>query len=85
MFSVDLFTNKIYEATSSKFADDTFVKDEAYNKRDHLLLEHKNFYQSVLEGKPAIIGLKDGMNAVHLVDATLKAMDTHAGVKINLG
>lgn len=84
MFSVDLFTNKIYEATSSKFSDDTFVKEEAYNKRDHLLLEHKNFYHSVLEGKPAIIGLKDGMNAVHLVDATLKAMDSHSGVKVQL-
>jgi len=84
MVSVDLFANKIYEATSSKFADDTFVKEEAYNKRDHLLLEHKNFYHSILEGKPAIIGLKDGMNAVHLVDATLKSMENRTSVKVNL-
>lgn len=84
MISVDLFANKIYEATSSKFADDTFVKEEAYNKRDHLLLEHKNFYHSILESKPAIIGLKDGMNAVHLVDATLKSMETRSSVKVNL-
>lgn len=85
MFTVDLFTNKIYEATNSKFADDTFVKEEAYNKRDHLLLEHKNFYHSILEGKPAIIGLKDGMNAVHLVDATLKAMDSMKSIPVQLG
>jgi predicted dehydrogenase len=85
MFTVDLFTNKIFEATSSKFPDDTFVKEEAYGKRDHLLLEHQNFYHSILEGKPAIIGLKDGMNAVHLVDSTLKAMETMKSVPVNLG
>lgn len=85
MFSVDLFTNKIYEATNTKFSDDTFVKEEAYSKRDHLFLEHKHFYQSVLEGKPAIINLKDGMNAVHLVDSTLKAMDTLKSVPVKLG
>jgi predicted dehydrogenase len=85
MVTVDLFTNKIYEATNSKFADDTFVKEEAYGKRDHLLLEHQNFYRSILEGKPAIIGLKDGMNAVHLVDSTLKAMETLSSVPVKLG
>ena len=85
MLTVDLFTNKIYDATNSKFSDDTFVKEDAYSKRDHLLLEHKNFYHSILEGKPAIIGLKDGMNAVHLVDSTLKAMETMKSVPVNLG
>jgi predicted dehydrogenase len=85
MFSVDLFTNKIYHATNSKFADDTFVKEEAYNKRDHLLLEHKHFYDAVLHAKPAIIGLKDGFNAVHLIDCTLKAMDTLSAVPVKLG
>jgi predicted dehydrogenase len=84
MFTVDLFTNKIHEATGSKFSDDTFVREEAYGKRDHLLLEHKHFYESILENKPAIIGLRDGMNAVHLVDCTLKSMDTHTAVAVKL-
>lgn len=85
MVMVDLFTNKILEATSSKFEDGTFVKEEAYQKRDHLLLEHGHFYDSILKGKPAIIGLKDGLNAVHLVDCTLKAMATLATVPVKLG
>lgn len=85
MFSVDLFTNKIYEATNTKFADETFVKEEAYNKRDHLLLEHKHFYNSIREGKPAVINLNDGMNAVHLVDSALKAMETMTSVPVKLG
>lgn len=83
-YTVDLFTNKIHHATNSKFSDDTFVKEEAYGKRDHLLLEHKHFYESVLQNKPAIIGLNDGMNAVHLVDSALKSMETNSKVKVNL-
>lgn len=85
MVTVDLFTNKIYEATASQFEDGTFVKEEAYAKRDHLLLEHKNFYHSILESRPAVIGLKDGMNAVHLVDCTLKAMESSSAVMVKLG
>lgn len=85
MLMVDLFSNKILEATADKFEDGSFVKEESYNKRDHLLLEHGHFYQSVLAAKPAIITLKDGMNAVHLVDCTLKSMQTHRPVKVNLG
>lgn len=82
MLTVDLFSNKIIEATSSKFEDDTFVKEQSYQKRDHLLLEHQNFYQSVLSNSPAIIGLKDGINAVNLVDATLKAIDSGGSIKV---
>lgn len=85
MLTIDLFTNKIYDATNTTFDDGSFVKEEVYNKRDHLLLEHGHFYKSVLESKPAIIGLKDGLNAVHLVDCTLKSMETHTPVKVNLG
>lgn len=85
MLTIDLFTNKIYDATNTTFDDGSFVKEEVYNKRDHLLLEHGHFYKSVLESKPAIIGLNDGLNAVHLVDCTLKSMETHTPVKVNLG
>ncbi len=85
MITVDLFTNKIYEATSSKFEDGTFVKEETYNKRDHLLLEHQSFYYSILHSHPAIVGLKDGLNAVHLIDCALKSMDTQTVVPVKLG
>jgi len=85
MITVDLFANKIYEATSSKFEDGTFVKEETYAKRDHLLLEHQNFYRSIQTSQPAIIGLKDGLNAVHMVDCTLKAMNLKTPVQVKLG
>ena len=81
---VDLFANKFSVAVSGKYDDGTFVKEEAYNKRDHLLLEHKHFYESVLSGKPAIVHLKDGLNAVHLVDCALKSMDSMKPVPVKL-
>jgi predicted dehydrogenase len=82
MITVDLFTNKISEATSSKYDDRSFVKEEGYNKRDHLLLEHKYFYQSILEGKAPFISIQDGFNAVHLVDCTLNSMEMQAPVAV---
>jgi predicted dehydrogenase len=82
--SVDLFANKFAIATSGKYEDGTFVKEESYAKRDHLLLEHKNFYESVLTGRPAIVNLKDGMNAVHLVDCTLKALEFSTPIPVKL-
>lgn len=80
---VDLFANKIAEATATKYDDGSFVKEEAYNKRDHLLLEHGHFYRSILEGKPSVVTLKDGLNAVHLVDCALKAARDKAPVKVH--
>lgn len=85
MITVDLFTNKILDAVSSQFEDGTFVKEEPYGKRDHLLLEHKHFYDSILTQRPAIITFNDGLNAVHLVDSALKSMETHQRVKVTLG
>ena len=82
MVSVDLFTNKIFEATHDNFADGSFVSESVYSKRDHLLLEHKHFYSSIAEGAKAVIGLKDGLNAVHLVDCTLKSIESNKKVMV---
>jgi len=82
---IDLFANKILEASPSQFDDGTFVKESSYPKRDHLLLEHGHFYESILSNKPAIINLQDGVRAVHLVDISLRALSIQAPVKVNLG
>ena len=82
MISVDLFANKIFVATNSQFEDGTFVKEDSYQKRDHLLLEHKHFYHSIREKTPPIVGLRDGLNAVHLVDCTLNSLETNKLVQV---
>ncbi|HXH75814.1 MAG TPA: Gfo/Idh/MocA family oxidoreductase [Bacteriovoracaceae bacterium] len=83
MIYVDLFANKIALASSWTFDDGTFVKEEAYPKRDHLLLEHASFYNSIIHGKRAVVNLEDGLNAVHLVDTCLRSMQDLRPVKVN--
>ena len=82
--TVDLFTNKIFKATSGQYDDGSFVKEMDYSKRDHLLLEHKYFYQSILENKPAIVDLKAGLNAVHVVDCALRSFNEGRTVEVSL-
>lgn len=82
MIFVDLFTNKIYEAPKGEVFPGVFVKEESYPKRDHLMLEHQHFYDSIQKGKPSVVGLKDGMAAVHLIDCALAAMESHKSVTV---
>jgi predicted dehydrogenase len=85
MLSVDLFSNKILRAPKGQWDDSTFVREENYAKRDHLFLEHQAFYHSIREQQAPIIGWKDGLNAVHLVDCALKSIEDHMPVVVNLG
>ena len=82
---IDLFANKIFEASPTQFDDGSFVKESTYQKRDHLFLEHSHFYDSILNNKPAIINFADGVRAVHLVDMSLRSLSSQSSVKVNLG
>ncbi len=82
MIYVDLFTNKFAISPSGQYAEGVFVKEDNYAKRDHLLVEHGHFYQSILNGKPVFVNLNDGLKAVHLVDTVLKALDTKKTVQV---
>lgn len=80
--TVDLFSNKILEAVNTQFSDGTFVKESSYNKRDHLLLEHKYFYNSILGNLPAVVSMNDGLNAVGLVDCSLKSLEDRSSIVV---
>lgn len=82
MIYVDLFTNKFSTAAATQYAEGVFVKEESYEKRDHLLVEQDHFYQSIINGTPVFVNLEDGVKAVHLVDSVLKALDTKKTVQI---
>lgn len=79
--TVDLMRNEILEA-SGKNEGPEFVKVEAYEKRDHLLLEHKHFYDSILNNKAPIISLEDGIVAVKLIDKVIESANTQKEVSI---
>ena len=85
MIYVDLFANKFALASSGQFSDGTFVHEQTYNKRDHLLIEHAAFYDSILNQKKSVVDLNEGLNAVHLVDCVLKSLEENKEIKVNFG
>lgn len=79
---VDLFANKIYEGSSSKFDDDTFVKESNYEKRDHLLIEQEQFYHSILNNSAPVVNYDDGAKAVFLVSKVMESLDKSERVSL---
>jgi len=78
---VDLMKNEITEARGS-FEGPEFTKTIVYEKRDHLMLEHEHFYDSILNNKPPIVSLEDGILAVRLIDKVLESADKHSEVTL---
>jgi hypothetical protein len=73
---VDLFTNTIHRGTNSQFEDGTFVKEETYEKRDHLFIEQENFYNSIINNTTPMVTYEDGVNAVYLVTKVNESLDS---------
>jgi predicted dehydrogenase len=71
---VDLMRNEIQEALGSS-AGPEFVSLDKYEKRDHLLLEHKHFYDSIIHHKKPIVSLEDGLLAVSLIDKVIESVE----------
>ena len=67
---VDLMNNR-FELRDNK---GEVVESSEYPKRDHLLEEHKHFYESILHNKKAVVDLDDGVNAVNLMHKVLKQL-----------
>lgn len=78
---VDLMRNEISEALGNE-AGPQFVRLDNYEKRDHLFLEHKSFYDSIINNKAPIVSLNDGIVAVRLIDHVLES--ARSGVEVML-
>jgi predicted dehydrogenase len=78
---VDLMRNEISEALGKEVGPQ-YVNTGTYEKRDHLLLEHKNFYNSIAHKKEPIISLEDGLTAVRLIDKVLESARTNKEVML---
>jgi len=78
---VDLMKNEIIEARGS-FDGPEFTKTIPYEKRDHLLIEHKHFYESILFKKAPIVSIEDGILAVKLIEKVLESADKHREVTL---
>ena len=78
---VDLMKNEIQEALGSSIGPE-YVSLDQYEKRDHLLLEHKHFYDSIHNHKKPIVSLDDGLLAVRLIDKVIESVESGREVMI---
>jgi predicted dehydrogenase len=79
---VDLFRNSYALATSSQYADGSFVKEQTYEKRDHLLIEHQSFYKAILGKSNPMVTFKDGQKAVYLIDRVIESLNTKKSIDL---
>jgi predicted dehydrogenase len=77
---IDLYTCKTYE-TMAVSEDDKYVRESFYSKRDHLMEEHKCFYNSITNKTPAIVNIDDGLNAVELIEKTLESIESNSTIE----
>ncbi|MDO9183573.1 MAG: Gfo/Idh/MocA family oxidoreductase [Bacteriovorax sp.] len=78
---VDLMRNEIQEALGAQPGPE-FVSLDKYEKRDHLLLEHKHFYESITHHLKPIVSLEDGLLAVRLIDKVIESVESGKEVLI---
>lgn len=55
----------------------------SYERRDHLLIEQKSFYKSILENHQVLVDIEDGLNAVEMIEDVLKSLETGESVVKN--
>lgn len=78
---VDLMRNEIQEALGLE-PGPVFVSLDKYEKRDHLMLEHQHFYESIIHQKKPIVSLEDGLLAVRLIDKVIESVESGREVLI---
>ncbi len=74
---VDLFENSYSIGSKGEAIDGEFVKKQSYEKRDHLLIEHQNFYQTILGKQDVMVSFDDGAKIVGLIDNVLESLETN--------
>jgi predicted dehydrogenase len=79
---VDLMNNEYSFATPDVFENGEYVQTSSYEKRDHLLMEQKEFYNSILENKEAMVDYYDGVRAVRLVQAVIESLESGDEIKL---
>jgi len=78
---IDLMRNEIQLALGT-VAGPEFVDVNIYEKRDHLMLEHGHFYDSIINHKKPIVSLEDGLLAVQLIDKVIESVESGVEVMI---
>ncbi|MFZ4714531.1 MAG: Gfo/Idh/MocA family protein [Bacteriovoracaceae bacterium] len=80
---LDLMTCEMFFAPKDKTSQGEYVEKIAYNKRDHLQLEHDAFYNAILGLGKIPVTAHDGVYAVQMIDAALQSMESGEKVMIS--
>ncbi|MBT4790952.1 MAG: Gfo/Idh/MocA family oxidoreductase [Halobacteriovoraceae bacterium] len=72
---VDLFANTVSYATNEQFDDGSYVQTQNYEKRDHLLLEQKSFFNAIQTSSKPMVDYTDGLNAVYFVSKVNESLE----------
>lgn len=66
---VNLANNKILSNTSESL-------NQEYSKRDHLLIEHEHFYDSILNDREIFVTFSDGEKTLTIIDSIMKSIES---------
>jgi predicted dehydrogenase len=75
-YYVDLMNQKYLFANNSDFGEGVFVKEETYQRRDHLLIEQENFYDSILNHKQPMVTYDDAKSVIYLMDKIGESLES---------
>jgi predicted dehydrogenase len=81
-FYVDLFKREWATAPSKEVSPGVYVATREYPARDHLMEEHKAFYQSILNNSPIVVDYTAGERAVYLIQKTIESLNTNKKVTL---
>lgn len=79
---VNLMNNEYSFAINDKFENGEFVETSSYEKRDHLLMEQREFYQAIIENREPMVDYYDGVRAVRLVQAVIESLESGDEIKL---
>ncbi len=55
--------------------------EHSYQRADHLLVEHQEFFNSITKSNPPVVGIKDATVVMKMIDLTLKSIKS--GVEVS--
>lgn len=79
---VDLMRNEIKKTLDKPDRNASYVSAQPYEKRDHLLIEHEKFFNSIKHNQSAFVTLEDGKKALFLVDQVISSLDSGKTVEL---
>ncbi len=75
---IDLLNHRIFYTVEGSLQEG-YVEKIEFEKNDHLLMEHKKFYESITKGNRALVDVHDGLLAVQSVHKVLEFIEGNQG------